>query len=627
MIVAIEMALILIVIASAITQKWKWKQENSILLTFLAIGLFTYILGLIGLMRFSIYLIYLVLFISIIYLIYSAIKKKLEIKKILTPGTIIYFIVIFAVTWLVKGTFYTEWDEFSHWGTNLKAMVSYDVLWSNEIFDGVHVVYPPFAGIIEYIICKLNGGFAEDVSYVGISFFVITLMMPFLINLKYNWKDFMKGFFIISGIYILALNFGYTVTSIYIDFVLAMLFLTGSFLSFRNEGKEDKILLVLISIALPLLKDTGLLFLGIILIQIFFRKVVLKIYDDKRISKEVMKAFGKILLLLLIPLCVYASWKIYCSANHRVLDDRHDKNAISDFSVKEYMKAITVLRATPGKLQDIAKAFYQALNSREIIHGYPISTAIQLLAGFDIIGILIYYLQKDKQKRGQILVAFITMNIGLILYCLLLMATYMFAFTEAEGRSLASYERYMKTYFLAWAGLITGMAVSQEGKKGLVSSLVVILIAIFGCTPIQIIQPKTRGISGISQEVKDKGEIITQNLKTEDKVYLIYQNIGGGLEYHQLRYCISPIVTNLMYEWSLGPAYMEGDIWSYDITKEEFEKKLIEEHFDYVFIAKSDKQFLDIYGELFDASINKNEIENKIFKVVNQNNKIVLQLQ
>ena len=68
MIIAIEFAIILIIIASAITTKWKFKQENSILLTFLSIGIFTYILGLVNLMKFSIYIILALTVISIIYL-------------------------------------------------------------------------------------------------------------------------------------------------------------------------------------------------------------------------------------------------------------------------------------------------------------------------------------------------------------------------------------------------------------------------------------------------------------------------------------------------------------------------------------------------------------------------------
>ena len=80
-----------------------------------------------------------------------------------------------------------------------------------------------------------------------------------------------------------------------------------------------------------------------------------------------------------------------------------------------------------------------------------------------------------------------------------------------------------------------------------------------------------------------------------------------------------------MYEWSLGPKYSEGDIWNYDISKEDFEKKLIDEEFDYIFIAKSDEQFINIYGSLFDSSIDLNDIENKIFKVVVQDGHVTFQ--
>ncbi len=52
------------------------------------------------------------------------------------------------------------------------------------------------------------------------------------------------------------------------------------------KNKADKINLILILISMPLLKDTGLLFLGIILMQIFFNKVILKIIIDKKNIKR-----------------------------------------------------------------------------------------------------------------------------------------------------------------------------------------------------------------------------------------------------------------------------------------------------------------------------------------------------
>ena len=85
-----------------------------------------------------------------------------------------------------------------------------------------------------------------------------------------------------------------------------------------------------------------------------------------------------------------------------------------------------------------------------------------------------------------------------------------------------------------------------------------------------------------------------------------------------------------MYEWSLGPKYYDTDIWNLDLTKEEFEKKLIDEEFDYVFIAKIDKQFVDIYGSLinFDFTTqNYEELNNKLLKIEKINeNEVILNL-
>ena len=86
----------------------------------------------------------------------------------------------------------------------------------------------------------------------------------------------------------------------------------------------------------------------------------------------------------------------------------------------------------------------------------------------------------------------------------------------------------------------------------------------------------------------------------------------------------------MLYEWSLGPKHNEKDIWNYDISKEDFEKKLIDENYDYVFIAKSDEQFVEIYGDLIEEQkIQKQDYEklnDKLFKVNKKDNKVSLSI-
>lgn len=630
--VALVAILIYISIATCITQRFKFKQESSVTIVFLSSALLLYIAGLFNLMKFAVYLIYLLAIISFVYIIYCIIKKKIKIREIFTPGIIMYIFVIMIMAFIVKDTYYYEWDEFSHWGANLKAMVEYDVFWSNKIYDGVHVVYTPIAGIIEYFFCKINGGFAEDVSYMAINTFIITLLLPIIKGQKHNLKSYIKLILFWFMFYCSIKLCNFQLTSIYIDMLLGILFALGMVLAYRLDGKEDKINLILTLIMMPLLKDTGLLLLGIILMQLFFNKVILKIIEERKITKQHFKIFGIIVLMLIIPLVFYGTWKIYCGVNGKVLDDRHDKNAISEIDIKEYIKGILLIDTDNSKYKDISNSFYDALNTTPVVGGLESTvTAVKLVAVLDITGIIIYLVNKDKQDKKKIATILLALNIGFGLYCLLLLATFMFAFTETEGRALASYSRYMSTYFIAWIIITIGLALNSKIKNVILSLTIAIMLCLYPTSVISIVDITSRkNLSGIDDEIRTEANIIKENVELNDKVYIIYQNIGGGYEYHKLRYSISPIVTNLLYEWSLGPKYYESDIWSLDLTKEEFEKKLIDEEFDYLFIAKIDKQFVDIYGSLINFDFNTNnyeELNNKLLKIERVNeNEVILNL-
>lgn len=629
LVVSIIAILIIVSIASCITQKFKFKQESSVTIAFLSIALFIYIAGLVNLMKYAVYLIYFISICAIIYVIYCLIKKKIKMTEIITPGIIFYIFTILVMTFIVSNTFYCEWDEFSHWGANLKAMVKYDLFWSNNIYDGVHVVYTPLAGIVEYFFCKINGGFAEDISYIAINFFIITLLLPICKNEKYNFKGFIKLLLFWITVYCAIKLCNFQLTSIYIDLLLGILFTVGMYLAYRLDGKEDKISLFLILVLMPLLKDTGLLLLVIILIQLFFNKVLLKIIENKKITKDNFKKFGIIVAILLISLTLYGTWKLYCGVNNRYLDDRHDKNAISEIDIKEYIKAIALLKTDNSKYADIARTFYDNL-SKGVIIGDLINgttTTIKTFIILNIIGIIIYVINRDEKEKKKFLVYLISCNIGFILYCLLLLATFMFAFTETEGRALASYSRYITTYFIAWIIGIASIAINGKCKYQIMSAFMAILLCMYPINPLSILDITSRkGLTTISSEIALEANIIKEKVNLNEKVYLIYQNIGGGEEYHKLRYSISPIVTNLMYEWSLGPQYYESDIWSYDISKEQFQEKLIEEKFDYVFIAKVDEQFIKIYGDLIEGDYNLEnlqELNNKLLKIEKINEKEV----
>ena len=627
MLAMLFMFMIVFSVASAITIRFHWKQENSIVTVFLGIGLLLYIFGLLNSMPVAIYIIIALAILSFIYAVISLFKKKVAIKEIFTLGTLFYMALLILSGILLKNTYYTQWDEFSHWGPNLKAMVTYDTFWSNHVYDGIHVVYQPLAGIIEYLFCYLNGGFAEDVSYMAMSTFVITLLLPLYRRLTYTNKDFIKGIFISFIVYCLVYIFGFSFNSIYIDLLLAVLFAISMLYSYWQEEKEDLFITFLLLISMVLLKDTGLLLAGIVLLQLFIQNIFMPIVKQKKIKKENVKKFAVLCMVLVILLVSYSTWKFYCRANGKQLDDRHDKNAISQIDIGEYIKGVLQIGDREEKTDSIAKSFYEALNSTEIVNIPFAKTAIGLMVVCNVAAILLYIAVKEKKQKQKIVGITVAMDIGFILYCLLLMATYMFAFTETEGRALASFSRYMNTYFMAWFVMLVAMIQNLKKENVLTVLLLTALVCLSSSNILTIIHPVEKGVSGVPEEIKQKAEIITENVKLEDKVFLIYQNIGSSGDFHILHYSVSPIVTNLLYEWNLGKPYFEGDIWTYDITVEEWEQVLQEQEYDYVFIAKSDERLQTEYGSIFEEGTDFENLENHLFKVVqNTENEIKLQL-
>jgi hypothetical protein len=74
--------------------------------------------------------------------------------------------------------------------------------------------------------------------------------------------------------------------------------------------------------------------------------------------------------------------------------------------------------------------------------------------------------------------------------------------------------------------------------------------------------------------------------------------------------------------WSLGAKYGPKDLWTNEISKEEWALQLLEGHYDYVFLARADNNFWSHYAELFEnPTIAKSR---QLFKVQQKGNGVLL---
>lgn len=584
------------------------------------IGIELFLFGLVDQMKFGYYLIVLSGIFSFVYLIFLILKRKLVIKDFISAPIFFFTIVEVLLYIVLKNTHYSNWDEFAHWGPNLKAMVHYDLLWANKVWTGNHISYPPFIGIIEYFFCRLSGGFSESVSYFGINSLIISALLPILANFKKSKLIFFNGLLTYFIIYVLMNAFGFSIASIYIDFVLGIFFFIGMYIASLKDSKEKKILLPIVLFCLPIIKDTGLIFSGIILLQLGIKKVICEVIAKKKIDKKVLLTTLYLVILLGVVFSGYGLWKFYCNKNGVHVDFQHDANNIETLNIKDYLKSVTYVKAPLGKLKDITTTFYAALNDNNsgVIGKGLVRSAVGLLVVFLIIMLLEYNKAKPTEEKERIISIMTSYSIGFVIYVLFMLCIYLFALPEHEGRNLASYSRYMSTFFIAGFIFILAYLTEKKNKTGVI---VLLLVAFLSTNIVNYLNPVPNKQVIIPNEIIKTGEFLQENIKENERVYVIYQNTDG-YDFNLLRFQIAPIRTNLLWEWSLGKSYSETDYFTYDIDKEAWEKKLIKEGYDYVYFAKVDDQFMKEYGSLF-VDKSKGELQNSLYKVKKSKNRVI----
>ena len=591
------------IISNSLKNMFKIKEKYTIIFSTSIIFVFLYLCGLLNVLKVGIYIIYLFTTIGFIYLLYLLIKKKIKIKELLSP-IFIYYVLIALVLYIITiNANFTQWDEFSHWGSNLKFMFYNDNLWANKLWEGVHECYPPLAGIVEYLGLKLNNGYSEAMSFFAIDLFMLSLITPMLKN-SFKLKNIIKNILFILCIYMVILIFGYGLNSLYIDLPLGILFASGLYIAIKNKDNNKSILLGLILFMLPIMKDSGLIFAGIILLYLFIDSI----YKCVKEKKFDIKYFIPIIIYFLVVCLSYLSWKLYCNFNNTSIDFRHDSNAIESLNIIEYFKSLFLM--VEGKNYDITLSFYNFLNNNGVISRYPFSTIIQTIVVLNIFAILMNKFNILKKEKINKLIA--TIDIGFIVYILFLLCVYLYALLEPEGRGLVCFSRYIGTFFIGVVIILISLCIKY--KKSFIPIILSFLICLYGTNIASFFVPVPKNYDAIPSEVHEMYNNISPYLKFEDKIFIILQN-DGGYNFHTLRYLLAPIQTNLLYEWNLGETNTAAELATLNLTSDEFLQELKNREYTYVYLGVVDENFVKEYGKLFNNNPTIVNLTNKLYKI------------
>jgi hypothetical protein len=532
-------------------------------------------------------------------------RNKAPIYSILTPGLVLFAAFFLFLAVKLDNHIFTAWDEVSHWGLVSKVMFTTGgFLVDNSIVTKPY--YPPGANIFHCFTCINSWGDFEGNVYVAHLMLVLAPLAAIFYQIR--WKHWLKILLILFASHIVITKLGLGYRSIYVDHVLSVHFamIVVIYLYIREQPRWHLLLLAPMLFVLPAIKETGYMLAWF---------AVIIVATDQSISflrkkEEIVIGICILALLALMPFLSHYSWQKRLSN----LEMRQKKSPVQ-FSFEKVRELFS--EEAPGKSKEITTKFKSA-------------TLSYLPARLTIISSLFLFaaVGGSCRKYGKmVLLVYCWLTIFLVLYSLGLLYLYLFRFGAYEGIRLASYDRYMDVFLAAFALVGLGVVVADNvtdirlGKNRVSVSvfLLIICVVAYGfrqtrSMPVGLYrflrQPtcyRSKGSerrAGFRETIRDKVEFTKARVEQDEKVYIIYQN-SKGYHYHAFKYGLYPI-SSRAGNWSLGKPYYEGDVWTRDITIEQWSGGL--KRWDYVLLGNADARFWKDYGDLFVPAQNEEDV-------------------
>jgi|GEM_PF-2051028 len=559
------------------------------------------------------------------------------VRKQATPAFAFWGLLALVFWYQTRTWQFASWDEFSHWGLILKEISLTNALpGANTAL--IFPDYPPGSALYQYFVnislAAGGPGFQEGSAYFAQGLMVLSPLIS--LTRRLTWKKWPVVLGVYGAGYLLFHLLGYTLTSIYVDGLLGVIF--GAALAFCLTEKEisPKTFLYLLPMlfALPLIKKSGIYFsFATVLLALGWyvflqkdrlaaprrfgaplecrslrREAELKgwlLSAERQNWARALPLAALLLALLFGPLLFVVSW------------NRH----VADF---EQQTGIKISVPPTITLQQVNRSFFAEATPRDVttINAFVLglqektfgknandlttrTLVIVFLAVIYLCGTILYE-PYSNEKRAYFIIQGLTLFF-VLLYFVAILISYLYVFTEYEGTRIASFDRYVGTALLGWGMVILAfLALPQQAPqrfpnhaRGLsLTILVVLLLTLLLKTPLPSYLYPPQGLkNGRDQIILNVVKKFSAMLPPDSKVYDIWQNTTG-IEHYMTRYELFPRRTEY-WGWSLGEPYRDSDVWTVNQDPAAWLGFLQSEKYNYVLVSQPDEIFWGRYGRLF----------------------------
>jgi hypothetical protein len=540
------------------------------------------------------------------------------VKSSYAPSTVAFISLSLISLYKSKDWVLSLWDEFTHWGAVVKAMHHFATLGPAAPVDLVAARYPPGISLFQYFVMDFSSGWREGLLFWATHLIVIAIIVSILAKSSYKYlaEIALKLFVALAASSVFFNNFD----NIYSDAILALAFGFLLVIAIKASYLDGRWAIVLSLSAgfVTLIKPIGIYFAAAaILINIVSTLLTVKSQSGKR----ALYAFIPSLLALTTVLTLWTVWTTYvvnlAGSNPTPLD------------------AIPSSLSGKNNAQQISDSFVNAFLNLDLRSSY--SVPMSSLTWTIVCGLffVLWVMLDGKTFRKRNIGIGVTLAVATGGYFAVVLISYITGFGPGEAAGLASYSRYIGTWY---QGIFLGITlliflefslsrglderisaesnILEDRAKRTTSLLLVSLLVVATLSSVHNYMLMLTVSKSHGNEVRapmDQVRLAIDAAKMPDgsKVWIITQH-KVGFEYYVLRYEMQ----NSKFEFgekpfSVGTPYGEGDIWTApDRTLEVWSDELRD--WDYVVLYETTESFNKQFATLFETGIPES---NSVYKV------------
>lgn len=587
----------------------------------------SFFLGVFGLLSFGRWIFWIATAGAVFVLLHAFFKtptwkdRRTLLGRITGPGFFVFVFGMIFLWWMCRGRQYANWDEYSHWGRALKAMLRDNVFPCIASGKDGFREYPPAPALFQYLGFQASGlSFRPDAAIFLQSVFSLGFLLYPLHWIQKN--KYGASIVTAAALFFAPLTVYYNFyTETTVDGLLGVFF---AFLLLGWLGGDSSpfevVLLSLTAFTLSLTKSSGLAFVLMAAAAAAITALV------RRRSSALHGK--KLALWLLAPLVAgfigKQSWELFL--NHYDVPRRWHPSDLSLQSLADLFRGEPQWRI--DTIQYFGWNIFKDHNYGSLIHvPYALLLALLILLG---VGLYLLLQKADRRRFGPALWG---ASICAVLYTVSTLVTYLFWFAQSEAVILASLSRYLNTCLTAILIVLAacvGPILAQRKAAGTAVGAV-------GCAAVWLLAASPSPMPILTDMAKAPlASARTQNMErpyaesaaviralypadAEELPVFIVSQRDYGLTTLRLDYELAPAHLP-EHTSSIGSPYEEGDMWTQPYTPETWSEELIQ-NYEYVYLYQIDEKFLTEFGSLFN---DPKEIQNwTLYKVVPQSDGLV----